>query len=101
MKRLKGKEEKNAMVYLEKAGVIAKTSTCFRAHCGAVIVKNNEIIGSGANSPPKNKESQRRCHRKKELPKDFKITTFHLHPIEKDDNRKKTTIAYTRSTQKT
>ncbi|MBI5804039.1 hypothetical protein HY450_02240 [Candidatus Pacearchaeota archaeon] len=36
-------------------------STCKRSRCGAVIVKDNMIIGRGFNSPPQNKEENRRC----------------------------------------
>ena len=61
MKYLSGKEEKRAMEYIDKAAEIALNSTCFRAKCGSVIVKNNEIIGVGFNSPPADKKSQRRC----------------------------------------
>lgn len=72
MKFLQGNEEKEAVLYLKKALEVTKESTCGRAHCGAVIVKQSTIIGRGFNSPPKDLESQRRCHRKNELPKDFK-----------------------------
>jgi deoxycytidylate deaminase len=47
--------------FIEKAVQLAKESTCSRAQCGTVIVKNDEIIGQGYNSPAANKESQRRC----------------------------------------
>ncbi len=45
-------EEKLAVQYLSKTAQIALQSTCFRSRCGSVIVKNDEIIGSGFNSPP-------------------------------------------------
>ena len=61
MKYLSGKKEKRAMEYIDKAAEVALGSTCLRAKCGSVIVKNNEIIGVGFNSPPADKESQRRC----------------------------------------
>lgn len=47
--------------FLKEAEKAALNSTCLRAKCGTVIVKDNEIIGRGFNSPPKNLESQRRC----------------------------------------
>ena len=61
MKYLSGWKEKKAIKYLDKAAQIASNSTCRRSCCGSVIVKNNEIIGIGFNSPPLDKEDQRRC----------------------------------------
>ena len=52
--------------YIEEAKKAAKNSTCNRAKCGAVIVKNHEIIGIGFNSPPGNDEKERRCEIKKD-----------------------------------
>ncbi|MFH1711262.1 MAG: deaminase [Nanoarchaeota archaeon] len=51
----------------------AKKSTCLRRNCGAVLVKDNRIIGRGFNSPPGNLESQRRCHINRES-LDSKVT---------------------------
>lgn len=53
--------ETNHLIYMQTALEEAKKSTCMRRRCGSVIVKNNIIIGKGYNSPPGNKESQRRC----------------------------------------
>ncbi len=61
MTYLQGKEEQEAAQWLTYAGKIALQATCQRDKCGSVIVKNNEIIGVGFNSPPCHKESQRRC----------------------------------------
>ena len=61
MKYLSGEDEKKARRYLNKAREMALGSSCLRAKCGSVIVKNDKIIGVGFNSPPANKESQRRC----------------------------------------
>lgn len=66
MKYLTGKEEKIANEYLKKAIIVAREATCERAKCGAVIVKNGEIIGKGFNSPPDNDDRQRRCKVKKD-----------------------------------
>ena len=52
MKILKGAEEKNAMSFLENAVEVALNSNCLRSRCGSVIVKENEVIGIGFNSPP-------------------------------------------------
>lgn len=61
MKYLSGEEEQQALEYMNKAAQIALQSTCKRARCGSVIVWNNEIIGNGFNSPPADKDNQRRC----------------------------------------
>ncbi|MBI2666487.1 hypothetical protein HYX13_02650 [Candidatus Woesearchaeota archaeon] len=53
MKVLTGKEELQALSYLEKAAEQALHSSCYRSRCGSVIVNNNnKIIGAGYNSPP-------------------------------------------------
>lgn len=61
MRILSGDEEKEAINYLGIAGDIALRSLCLRAKCGSVIVKGEDILGIGFNSPPKGLESQRRC----------------------------------------
>jgi deoxycytidylate deaminase len=53
--------------FIERAIQVAKESTCFRAQCGTVVIKDNQIIGEGYNSPPRNKENQRRCTCEKSL----------------------------------
>jgi len=62
MKLLSGEEERQAVEYFYKAQEIALKAKCNDAKCGCVIVKDNFIIGSGFNSPPGEKENQRRCH---------------------------------------
>ncbi len=62
MKYLSDNEEKKSLEYLAKAAQIALNATCERFRCGSVIVQDDEIIGIGFNSPPKNKEEQRRCN---------------------------------------
>ena len=54
MRYLTGEEEKEAIKYINEAGKIAQQSCCLRSKCGAVLVKENEIIGVGFNSPPLN-----------------------------------------------
>jgi deoxycytidylate deaminase len=51
--------------FFEEAATIAKQATCQRSKCGAIIVKDKEIIGRGFNSPAKDSESQRRCYLEK------------------------------------
>jgi len=70
MRYLTGEEEKEAIKYINEAGKIAQQSCCLRSKCGAVLVKDNEIIGVGFNSPPLN-ERLEVCI-KDSLPADFK-----------------------------
>ena len=49
------------MKFFSDAIKVALNSTCKRSKCGSVIVKDHEIIGVGFNSPPQNKENQRKC----------------------------------------
>ncbi|MFH1308141.1 MAG: deaminase [archaeon] len=66
MKYLSDAEEKKAIDYINQAVKIALSSTCLRGKCGSIIIKNDEIIGEGFNSPPAEKESQRQCHKNKD-----------------------------------
>ncbi len=52
----------NDIDYFNLAAVEARKSLCSRGHCGAVVVKNNEVIGCGFNSPPQNNSAHRMCH---------------------------------------
>lgn len=61
MEYLSGGEEKKAFKYIANATKIAQNSTCKKSKCGSIIVKSDEIIGSGFNSPPQDIEDQRRC----------------------------------------
>jgi len=61
MEYLTGKKEREALRYMDLAAKLALNSTCKRSLCGSVIVKDDEVIGKGFNSPPKNLESQIRC----------------------------------------
>ena len=66
MRYLYGKEEDEALDFINKAIEIAKDSSCERSRCGSVIVsgggKEGKIIGEGYNSPPGDLEEQRRCN---------------------------------------
>jgi deoxycytidylate deaminase len=57
--------------YFESARKEALKSTCKRAKCGSIVVRDNAIIGLGFNSPPRNK-SNSRCLRKHEIKPGFK-----------------------------
>lgn len=65
MKYLEDQKKKEAEKFIESTIAAAKESSCERDKCGSIIVKNNEIIGRGHNSPPGNIESQRRCQNDK------------------------------------
>ena len=47
--------------WMRAAAEVAKRATCGRSKCGSVIVRDDEIIGEGFNSPAGNLEGQRRC----------------------------------------
>jgi len=66
----KGKEEEEAKRWMAEAAKVASSSSCLRALCGSVIVKDGRVIGAGFNSPPGNKPP-RKCL-KDDLPSGFK-----------------------------
>ena len=66
MRLLSGDEEKRASKCIDEAAAIALKSTCQRDRCGSILIKGDEVIGRGCNSPPKDQESQRRCSYSKE-----------------------------------
>lgn len=47
--------------WIQDAAEVAKDATCGRSKCGSVIVRDDEIIGRGFNSPARDREDQRRC----------------------------------------
>lgn len=59
-------EIETATRYIDEAKNIAKSSTCQRAQCGAVIVKDGQIIGEGFNSFPGSDKRQCRCTNSKD-----------------------------------
>jgi deoxycytidylate deaminase len=61
MKYLTDQEEKEAIKWMMEAGKVAEKAMCLKAHCGTVIVKDNEIIGTGYNAPALDKEENRTC----------------------------------------
>lgn len=72
MKYLKGQQKKEAAEWARKAAEAAEQSLCLRAKCGAVIIKDGEIIGKGYNAPPLNDPKNRTCLKKYRLPQKFK-----------------------------
>lgn len=54
-------EAKIGEKWMAVAADVAQKATCERSRCGSVIVKDDEVIGEGWNSPSGNLESQRRC----------------------------------------
>jgi deoxycytidylate deaminase len=65
MEYLKGQQKEEAVSWINEAIEIAQQATCERARCGAIIIKDGEIIGKGFNSPPGDVEAERRCEIKK------------------------------------
>lgn len=61
MRLLTGAQAEQAGLEYKQAIAVAREATCRRSKCGAVIVKDGEVIGRGYNSPPGDLESQRRC----------------------------------------
>lgn len=64
--------DKQHTEWMQAAGEVAARSTCQRARCGTVLVKDGEIIGRGYNNPPQNTEDNRKCDIKETLPESFK-----------------------------
>lgn len=61
MEYLKGKQEVEAIKWMNEAAEVAKKALCLKAKCGTVIVKDSEIIGEGYNAPPLDQETNRTC----------------------------------------
>lgn len=61
MHYLSDEEAAKAVDYIKQAGAIALSATCTRSKCGSIIVKDDVVLGTGYNSPPKHLESARRC----------------------------------------
>lgn len=74
MRILAGAEKSEAEKYIQEAASLARQAGCSDAHCGAVIVKDGEIIGRGLNSPPMG-TSVNRCR----VPK----STYHVKVTDK------------------
>lgn len=69
MRVLSGDEAEEAKGYLHEAEPLGQASCCLRTRCGALLVKDGVIIGTGFNSPPGN-EPLDKCL-KDDLPEDF------------------------------
>lgn len=74
MRILEGAEKSQAEEYIQAAATLAQQAICEDARCGAVIVKDGEIIGCGFNSPPEG-TSIHRCR----IPK----SAYHLKVTDK------------------
>ncbi len=61
MEYLNNGREKEAMEWMHKSALVAKSALCHKAKCGTVIVNDGEIIGEGYNAPPLDQEENRRC----------------------------------------
>lgn len=47
--------------WMDEAAAAARNALCKKARCGAVIVKDDRIIGRGYNAPPLDDEANRMC----------------------------------------
>lgn len=56
MHYLENEELNEALKYIKYASEIASGSSCYRAKCGSIIVKDHHVIGVGYNSPPQNQK---------------------------------------------
>lgn len=61
MEYLSEKQEPEILRWMNAAATVAKKALCLKAKCGAVIVKDNQIIGEGYNAPPLDQEENRMC----------------------------------------
>lgn len=61
MRRVSGEQFESILPYFKAAAKIALRSNCHKGSCGAVIVKDGEIIGKGYVGPPKGLEQNRTC----------------------------------------
>lgn len=59
MRILEGVEKSQAEEYIQEAASLAQQAECEDAQCGAVIVRDGEIIGRGFNSPPAGAKKKR------------------------------------------
>jgi deoxycytidylate deaminase len=61
MELLTGQPEQEAIKWMNEAAKVATRALCLNAKCGAVIVKDGEIIGAGYNAPPLDQAENRMC----------------------------------------
>src|SRR3989344_7883777 len=72
MRIFEGQEQQEALKFIEETAKVAVQSLCLRAHCGAVIVKDGQIIAGGFNSPPQNNPGFRTCLDEYDIPSGFR-----------------------------
>lgn len=72
MKFLAGEEEREATKWTAEAAAQARLALCLRAKCGAVIVKDGEVIGRGYNAPPQDNPEYGTCLNEYELPQNYR-----------------------------
>lgn len=61
MEYLRRQHAVEATRWMKEAARVAQKSLCLQARCGAVIVKDNQVIGEGYNAPPRDREENRTC----------------------------------------
>src|ERR1041384_7355388 len=69
---LEGNDAQEALTWFDKCAEVASRSLCLRALCGAIIVKNGELIAEGFNSPPQNRHEYRTCLNEYDIPAGFR-----------------------------
>jgi dCMP deaminase len=47
--------------FLARAAEVAKESKCLKAHCGAVVVLDDQVVGRGYNAPPQDRSDLATC----------------------------------------
>src|SRR5579864_3731331 len=61
MELLIGQQNEQAIKWMQQTAAIAVQAKCLNAKCGTIILKDGEIIGTGYNAPPLDKEENRMC----------------------------------------
>jgi deoxycytidylate deaminase len=69
---LEGNEAREARGWFDKCAEVASRSLCRRALCGSIIVKGDELLAEGFNSPPQNKDEYRTCRNEYDIPRGFR-----------------------------
>ncbi len=72
MQLLSRAEAEGIFKYFDRCATVARQSICLRAHCGAVIVKDDKIISEGRNGPPLDNPAFRTCLREYDIPAGFR-----------------------------
>jgi dCMP deaminase len=61
METLAPSQALRARGFLARAAEVAKESKCRKAHCGAVVVLDHQVVGRGYNAPPQDRNDLATC----------------------------------------